>query len=43
MSYADAFVAALTITNDAVLWTGDPELLNARSPWKWKDLRPAAR
>lgn len=43
MSYADAFAAALTITNDAVLWTGDPELLIARSPWKWKDLRPAAR
>ena len=43
MSYADAFAAAFTITNDAVLWTGDPELLLARSPWKWKDLRPAAR
>ncbi len=43
MSYADAFAAAFTITNDAVLWTGDPELLIARSPWKWKDLRPAAR
>jgi predicted nucleic acid-binding protein len=43
MSYADAFAAAFTITNDAVLWTGDPELLIARSPWKWKDLRPTAR
>ncbi len=43
MSYADAFAAAFTITNNAVLWTGDPELLIARSPWKWKDLRPAAR
>jgi predicted nucleic acid-binding protein len=43
MSYADAFAAALAITNDAVLWTGDPELLIPRAPWKWKDLRPAAR
>ena len=43
MSYADAFAAAFAITNDAVLWTGDPELLVARAPWKWKDLRPAAR
>ncbi len=41
MSYADAFAAAFTITNDAVLWTGDPELLIPRAPWKWKDLRPA--
>lgn len=41
MSYADAFAAAFTITNDAVLWTGDPELLVPRAPWKWKDLRPA--
>jgi predicted nucleic acid-binding protein len=43
MSYADAFAAAFAITNDAVLWTGDPELLIPRAPWKWKDLRPAAR
>lgn len=41
MSYADAFAAAFTITNDAVLWTGDPELPVPRAPWKWKDLRPA--
>lgn len=40
MAYADAFAAALAIANDAVLWTGDPELLIARAPWKWKDLRP---
>ena len=43
MMHADAFAAALTIKNDAVLWTGDPELLVARAPWKWKDLRPTAR
>jgi predicted nucleic acid-binding protein len=43
MAYADAFAAALAVTTDAVLWTGDPELLIARAPWKWKDLRPGAR
>ena len=42
MSYADAFAAAFTITNDAVLWTGDPELLITPAAWRWKDLRPAA-
>lgn len=40
MSYADAFAAALAIERNAVLWTGDPELLIDGSPWQWKDLRP---
>ena len=42
MSYADAFAAALTVAQDAVLWTGDPELLIETAPWRWKDLRSAA-
>jgi ribonuclease VapC len=40
MSYADAFDAALAITEAATLWTGDPELLVKDSPWRWQDLRP---
>lgn len=39
MAYADAFAAALAVAHDATLWTGDPELLIASSPWRWKDLR----
>jgi predicted nucleic acid-binding protein len=39
MAYADAFGAALTITNAGTLWTGDPELLVDGSPWQWRDLR----
>ena len=33
--------AALAISKDAVLWTGDPELLVEGAPWQWKDLRPS--
>ena len=40
MAYADAFAAALAIAQDAVLWTGDPELLVNRAVWQWRDLRP---
>ena len=39
MAYADAFAAALTVTGDATLWTGDPELLVDGSSWRWRDLR----
>lgn len=39
MAYADAFGAALAITEDATLWTGDPELLLDGSRWRWQDLR----
>jgi len=39
LAYADAFAAALALTQGAVLWTGDPELLVAGSPWRWRDLR----
>ncbi len=39
MAYADAFAAALTVAQDAALWTGDPELLIEDSAWRWRDLR----
>lgn len=39
MAYADAFAAALAISADATLWTGDPELLVSGAPWRWRDLR----
>lgn len=39
MAYADAFAAALAIACDAILWTGDPELLVDGSLWHWRDLR----
>lgn len=39
MAYADGFAAATAIAHDAELWTGDPELLVAGSPWAWRDLR----
>lgn len=43
MAYADAFGAALALTTGATLWTGDPELLIAGSPWRWRDLRRGGR
>jgi len=39
MAFADAFGAALAIAERATLWTGDPELLVADTPWQWRDLR----
>ena len=39
MAYADAFGAALAISESATLWTGDPQLLIDGSPWFWRDLR----
>lgn len=39
MAYADAFAAALALTRDATLWTGDPELLVEGAAWRWRDLR----
>jgi predicted nucleic acid-binding protein len=41
MSYADAFAAALAVSQDAVLWTGDPELLIGGAAWRFRDLRPS--
>lgn len=40
MAYADAFCAATAVRHDAVLWTGDPELLGQGVAWRWRDLRP---
>lgn len=40
MAYADAFAAATALAHDAILFTGDPELLVHHSPWHWEDLRP---
>ncbi len=39
MAYADAFAAALAVSQDATLWTGDPELLVETAGWRWRDLR----
>ena len=39
MAYADAFAAATAAFHDAVLWTGDPELLVPNAGWQWRDLR----
>lgn len=34
-----AFAAATAVALHAELWTGDPELLIADAPWRWRDLR----
>jgi predicted nucleic acid-binding protein len=39
MAYADAFGAALAISTESTLWTGDPELLLDGAAWRWRDLR----
>lgn len=38
-SYADAFAAATAMAHQAVLLTGDPELLQPGTPWSTEDLR----
>jgi predicted nucleic acid-binding protein len=43
LAYADAFAAATAMAHDAVLWTGDPELLVDDAPWRWRDLRHRSR
>lgn len=40
LSYADAFAVATALAHDAVLLTGDPELLGADPTWQIEDLRP---
>ncbi len=42
MAFADAFAVALSVAQDATLWTGDPELLLNDVPWRWLDLRPGS-
>lgn len=39
MAYADAFAASTALAHDAVLLTGDPELLVDDAPWRFEDLR----
>lgn len=39
LSYAVAFAAATAAAHEGVLWTGDPELMVPRAPWRWRDLR----
>jgi predicted nucleic acid-binding protein len=39
MAYAGAFAAATAVVHDATLWAGDPELLVAEVPWRWRSLR----
>ncbi|MGH3666445.1 MAG: PIN domain-containing protein [Egibacteraceae bacterium] len=38
-AYADAFAAATAIAHDAMLLTGDPELVLDDVPWRVEDLR----
>jgi predicted nucleic acid-binding protein len=39
MALGDAFAAATAVAHDAVLLTGDPELLRRDGPWQADDLR----
>ena len=39
MAYADAFAVATALAHNAVLLTGDPEILEVEGPWSSEDLR----
>jgi len=39
LAHADAFAVATTLAYDAVLYTGDPEILEAAAGWPVRDLR----
>jgi predicted nucleic acid-binding protein len=39
MAFGDAFAIATAIAHDAVLLTGDPEILDAPGEWSVEDLR----
>ena len=39
MAYADAFAVATALAHQAVLLTGDPEILDAGGAWLTEDLR----
>ena len=43
MALGDAFAVATAMAHDAVLLTGDPEILDARGPWQTEDLRTPRR
>ena len=38
MAFADAFAVATALAHDAVLWTGDPEILDQPGEWRTLDL-----
>lgn len=40
VSYADAFAVATAVAHDAVLLTGDPEILSGDPSWPVESLRP---
>ena len=40
ISYADAFAVATAMAHDAVLLTGDPEILDGDPTWQTEDMRP---
>lgn len=39
VAYADAFAVATAMANEAILLTGDPEILAANAEWRVEDLR----
>jgi len=39
MALGDAFAVATAVAHDAVLLTGDPEIIGAGGPWRVEDLR----
>ncbi len=39
MAYADAFAVATSVAHEAVLLTGDPEILSAAGGWAVEDIR----
>lgn len=41
LSYADAFAVATALAHDAVLLTGDPEILDGDPSWPTESLRPS--
>jgi predicted nucleic acid-binding protein len=43
IAYADAFAIATAIAHDAVLVTGDPEILSGDPAWPIEDVRGQAR
>jgi predicted nucleic acid-binding protein len=39
LAYADAFAVATAVAHDAILYTGDPEIINGDPSWNVEDLR----
>jgi len=40
LAYADAFALATAMAHGAMLYTGDPELVDGPEEWSIEDLRP---